>query len=170
MPKKIRPVRIEGNLAYVPLTQGYVAVIDASDAALISDWNWHVRPDGGNMYASRNIPKNEDGKRRSISMHREIMGVPVGYEVDHIDRCGLNNVRSNLRLATKSQNQCNRKVSKLSVSGVKGVAKTRSGSWRARISKDGVRLFIGYFKTLDEATDAYRRASENLHGQYGRRT
>jgi len=28
--KQIRPIRVEGNIAYVPLTKGYVAVIDAA--------------------------------------------------------------------------------------------------------------------------------------------
>jgi hypothetical protein len=42
-------------------------------------------------------------------MHNFIFGeVPEGYTVDHIDRNGLNNQKSNLRLATKSEQERNK--------------------------------------------------------------
>ena len=45
-----------------------------------------------------------------ILMHRFILGVPNGQIIDHIDRNGLNNQKSNLRLCTKSQNNFNSKI------------------------------------------------------------
>jgi len=169
MPKKIRPIRIEGNIAYVPLTQGYEAIIDVTDVDIVSGVNWYVRRDGGQVYAGCNIPKNESGKRGHISMHRLIMGNPQQMEVDHRDANGINNRRGNLRVASKSQNQANRKTSKLNISGFKGVSPyKRDGTWHARISKDGKRFCLGYYKTPEEAHLAYINASREMHGSFGR--
>lgn len=169
MPKKIKPIRIEGNIAYVPLTQGYEAIVDMSDIHLISGVNWHARRDGCLVYAGCNLPKNGSGKRGYISMHRLIMGSPINMEVDHRDRNGINNRKCNLRIASKSQNQANRKTSQLNISGFKGVSPCkRNGTWHARISKGGKRFSLGYYKTPEEAHLAYINASREMHGSFGR--
>lgn len=44
-PKPPRPLRFEGDVAFVPLTRGYEAKIDAEDAHLV-DWRvWWARLD-----------------------------------------------------------------------------------------------------------------------------
>ena len=169
MPKKIRPVRVEGQLAYVPLTMGYIATIDVSDVQIVADVNWHVRIDGARFYAACNLPKDGNGRRGSIYMHRLLMGSPTLMEVDHIDRNGLNNTRQNLRVVTRAQNQSNRKTSSLSQSGMKGVSPHgKNGTWKARISVNGKRICLGYYRTPDEAYASYCKASAELHGQHGR--
>lgn len=37
-----RPIRIEGDVAYVPLTQGYTAIIDAGDVPLVEGRSWQA--------------------------------------------------------------------------------------------------------------------------------
>ena len=39
---KPRPIRIEGDVAYVPLTKGYEAIIDVEDVPLVEGRNWHA--------------------------------------------------------------------------------------------------------------------------------
>lgn len=169
MPKRVRTIRIEGNLAFVPLTKGYEAVIDACDASLVAAWNWHARTDTNTVYAARNIEKDASGLRGAISMHRQISNNPDGMEVDHWDGDGLNNRRINLRIATKSENQRNRKTSTLSQTGLKGVSPyNRNGTWHARISINGKRISLGYYKTPEEAHSAYCNASAEMHGEFGR--
>lgn len=169
MAKRVRDIRIDGKLAFVPLTKGYEAVIDADDVPLVSGWNWHARIDKNTVYASRNRETDADGRRGAISMHRQISCSPDGMEVDHRDGDGLNNRRMNLRVATKSQNQSNRKTSILSQTGLKGVTPyKRDGTWHARISLNGRRISLGYYKTPEDAHSAYCNASAKLHGEFGR--
>jgi hypothetical protein len=166
MIKPIRPIRIEGNVAYIPLTQGYEAIIDADDMHLVDKWNWHSRASGCKVYAVRN---NYMKTPKFIRMHRLIMRDPVGFEIDHIDGNGLNNSKSNLRLATRSQNMMNRCGVDGASSEMKGVSwHAARGMWRARIKIDQKEIHIGMFDTEAEAFAAYKRAAENLHGRYAR--
>lgn len=172
--KRIRPIRVEGNIAYVPLTQGYQAIIDAADVPLVEGFNWHVlverRRDQSvkSIYAVRNFVPDE-GKRRSAYMHRFLMPLPKGLQVDHIDGDGLNNRRANLRSATNSQNQHNQRLRYGNTSGIKGVSwMKRDRRWKAEIRVDGRRQYLGYFTDPNEAAAAYADASAKLHGQFGR--
>lgn len=93
-------------------------------------------------------------------MHNLIMG-QLG--VDHRDHNGLNNKRSNLRVATNGQNQANRRTS----AQYRGIFKDRSGKWVARIRQPvGKREYLGYFSDPEEAARAYDRAAVRIHGEF----
>lgn len=163
---KLKPIRIEGSLAYVPLTQGYEAVIDAADAHLVASWNWYAIKDGNTVYAQRSVAT---GERRTVRMHRVLMGDPTGLLVDHRDGNGLNNIRENLRLATYQQNNHNARLSKRNTSGLKGVSWSKAnGKWFAQIRLAGRQRNLGYFQTPEAAHVAYCKASSALHGEFGR--
>ena len=96
--------------------------------------------------------------------HRVIYFLNTGVDpeektVDHEDGNGLNNKISNLRLATLSQNQDNRKKNKNNTSGVTGVLWVKSKKWKAQIYKDCSRIYLGLFDNKDEAV-AVRIAAE----------
>lgn len=173
MPRKVRPLRFDGDIAYVPLTQGYEAIIDAEDAPLVCAWNWCARlsrrPDGSisKVYAKRKATVN--GQAIALEMHRVIAATPDGMETDHRDGDGLNNRKSNLRNASVMQNRQNCKTRVDNRSGVKGVhwCETRQ-RWLARIKTFGRSKYLGAFMNLDEAAGAYRRASVEMHGEFGR--
>jgi len=173
--KAIRPIRIEGNVAFVPLTQGYEAVIDAADVPLVEGRNWfaHVRRRPDNeiwaVYAASNKEGPRSSKRGCILMHRIIADTGDGLDADHRDRDGLNNRRENLRNATRAQNRHNSRVRVDSESGVKGVSWDKSrGAWSARIKVGGKLVYLGRFADIDAAADAYAKASRKLHGEFGR--
>jgi hypothetical protein len=159
----VRSIRIEGNIAYVPLTKGYEAIIDAADAEIVGQFNWHVICHPTVIYAARNIGKSV------IALHRVLIGPPLGFQVDHIDGNGLNNIRSNLRLATPSQNTCNSRRNRLNTSGFKGVRReTGRDRWRAQIQVNKIKMDLGMFESPEAAYAAYCAASERFHGEYGR--
>jgi hypothetical protein len=168
MPRKIRQIRIEGNIAYVPLTQGYEAVIDAADALSIGRYNWKVRVEKHTAYAQRGVNLSRFGKGwKTVLMHREILQAAHGFEVDHISGDGLDNRRENLRAATKSENVINGRLRAVNKAGLKG-ASPRNGRWVAQIRHGGKQLWLGMFDTPEAAHAAYCEASARLHGEFGR--
>ena len=167
MTKIIRPILICGDVAYVPLTQGYEAIIDAADVPLVCGFNWHACPAPGTLYANRtDYSKNN---QVTVAMHRIIMSQPKGLMIDHQDGNGLNNRRNNLRLATSSQNNCNSRIRIDNTSGLKGIFLVKkTGKWRARITVNKKENHLGYFLSKKEAYAAYCAASDKYHGEFGR--
>ncbi len=163
-PRAIRPIRVEGNIAYVTLTKGHEAVIDAADAAMVAAYNWFAVTKRSGVYAAR---RGEQG--RTVYLHRQLSGPPDGMLVDHINGVTLDNRRCNLRFATPSQNQHNQKRSRANRSGLKGAhwASSRK-KWAATIAIGGKRVWLGYYETPEEAHMAYRSASLEVHGRFGR--
>ena len=158
---------VEGAIAFIRMSGGHVAKIDACDLAVASAFGWAAMVKPRTVYAYRTERVGE--KKRTIYLHRVIMGVPQGLQVDHVDGDGLNNCRSNLRLATESQNQCNRRLQQNNASGFKGVYwDAKRGKWRSEIRKLGKKLHLGRFDTPQEAHHAYSAASAELHGEFGR--
>lgn len=172
--KQPRPIRIEGDVAYVPLTQGYEAVIDASDVPFVQGHNWFARKawkrngELRTVYAMRNSAR-ERGRQRTIMMHKVLLGVERSVEVDLRDGDGLNNRRGNLRPATRAQNQHNRRLGVDNTSGFKGVYWDRNAQrWRAQICASGHQKHLGCFDSREAAASAYASASAKLHGEFGR--
>jgi hypothetical protein len=168
MPKAARPIRIDGDLAYVTLTKGLVAVIDAADVPLVDGVNWCASGPAEAVYAARSSGR-VNGRQEFILMHRLLVGTAAGLHTDHIDGNGLNNRRSNLRQATPSENACNRGISKRNSSGAKGVCFAKdTGKWQAAIRVAGILMYLGQFKCRTGAALAYAKASKQMHGQFGR--
>lgn len=170
---RIRPIRIEGNIAYVPLTQGYEAIIDAENVPLVNGVNWCAdvaRRKDGSIRCVYAIGLDSSGcKPRRVKLHRVLMGEPVGFEVDHCDGNGLMNRRKNLRVATKSQNQHNQRLGVANASGAKGVSwYKRHNKWQAHITLNGKQKYLGLFQTIEAAAEAYAKASKEMHGSFGR--
>lgn len=170
--KQVRKIIVDedAGVAFVPLTRGHTAVIDASDAELIGRWNW-----SSDICKSRRTPyaKRTEGTRndaRCVFLHRflwEAWGNDPAPQMDHIDGDGLNNRRSNLRAATIQQNAANRVYR--SASGRKGVSFRRdTGRWIARIGANGFDRHLGTFDTADEAAAAYARAAQEHYGEFAR--
>jgi hypothetical protein len=162
-----RLIRIEGDVAYVTLTKGHTAVIDAVDVPLVKGLYWCAKVEGNTAYAARNDRSN--GKNRMVRMHRVLLDAPDNMEVDHIDGDGLNNRRSNLRLATHTDNMRNRRTQKNNQSGIKGVSRSRR-SWIAQIRVNGKNRYLGTFPTAESAHAAYAAAAKELHGKFARLT
>lgn len=164
---KIRQIRTEGDVAYIPLTRGYEAIIDIEDLPLVAGFNWLSLKSRHHVYAGRNEGPKE--ARKLILLHRLLLKPPLGFVVDHIDSNGLNNRRNNLRIATRSQNCQNSKIPTRNTSGYKGVSwNTRDEKWRSAIVVNKKLIFLGNFDCKHDAYLAYCEASNKYHGEFGR--
>jgi 5-methylcytosine-specific restriction endonuclease McrA len=90
------------------------------------------------------------------------------HEIDHIDGNPSNNAISNLRAATRTENNRNTGIRSNNKLGAKGVLKHSDGRFRARIMVDRKTIHLGLFDTIEEAASAYAAASERYHGSFGR--
>ena len=164
-----REIDVVGDFARVPLSKGRVSIIDAADVGLVAGRKWCALTSREKCYAVTNPPMKNGRRGGLIAMHRFIIGAPEGLEVDHINGDGLDNRRANLRLATTSQNQANRPVQRNNKLGVKGViyaphAKNRP--YAAVIRVAGKQKWIGRFATVEEASDAFQKASREAFGDF----
>jgi hypothetical protein len=165
--RQIRPIRVYGQVAYVPLTKGFTAIVSAEDAYLVGRYNWSALKGRGTVYAVRS--ERVAGKNRTVYMHRAVLSASPWLDVDHIDGDGLNNTRQNLREATRSENSRNRGVMTKNSTGLKGVYENPSGrSWCAKIRLYGKGYYLGSYSTPQEAHAAYAKACADLHGKFGR--
>jgi hypothetical protein len=93
--------------------------------------------------------------------------IPDGILLDHkcFNPACVN--PAHLRLATKSQNNCNQFRRKDNTSGFKGVSFYRqTQKWKAQIQVNGKKIALGYFSTPEAAYAAFCEASHRLHGAF----
>lgn len=147
---------------------GLVALVDEQDADEVLPYRWTVlcQPPYRRFYAATNV---QQGKSL-LRMHRLILGIDdPRVEVDHIDGNGLNNVRSNLRIATRLQNARNLSRRSDNTSGFKGVSwRAKKGDWRAYIVCNGRQSHLGCFDNAEDAARAYDRAALERFGPFAR--
>jgi hypothetical protein len=154
------------NVKQIALTKGQFALVDASNFDALNQVKWYATPHGRTFYAVHGF--NQNGKTKHIFMHRLILGTPPGIRTDHADGNGLNNTRTNLRIATASQNVANkRKWLKPTSSQFKGVGWNK-GKWRAYLQCDGRFIHLGLFDTEHDAALAYNSAALQLFGEFAK--
>lgn len=160
--------RIEGDIAYIPLSRGLEAIIDLADLHLVKDRIWHAETaaHGLTYYAVSNRKEGEGPGK--VRMHRLLMDAPDELEVDHRDRNGIHNRRHNLRLATPAQNKANVGVRSHNGTGFKGVARDkRTCRFYARINiGNGKVKYLGVFASAEMAYEAYQKAAREYHGDF----
>jgi len=158
---------IGDTMKHIPLTQGKFAIVDDIDFEWLSKYKWCAYKGGNTFYASRLYYR--DGKRTTISMHREILGLKHDdpRQTDHQNRNGLHNWRDNLRACNTSQNKQNGNPYRKSSSKYKGVSWHKGHcKWHAYIKADGHLIWLGYFTTEIEAAQAYDTAAKEYFKEF----
>ena len=144
----------------IALTKQKVTIVDDEDYEFLTQWRWQFHSQG---YASRNI------KPKTIWMHRLILKTPEGYETDHINGNKLDNRKQNLRIATHAQNNRRKGLQKSNKWGYKGITKVNQKSgekWFARLWFNNKSIWLGGYKTKEEAASAYNKGAKKYHKKF----
>ncbi len=159
-PESVRPA----DAVEIALSQNKVAWVSPEDYVVLAKYAWWSQEHHGRCYAHRTEYIGGEGyKQVNIPMHRQIMAAPEGMTVDHVDRNGLNNHRSNLRLLTDADNKRNcRRLGKSVFRGVYPSA--TAGKWCARYSDKNKTVYLGTFENEQAAALGYNKAVQERFG------
>ena len=132
-----------------------VAIVDADDYDRLAQHRWH-------LHAGRYVARFSK-QHRLILMHREILDAPESHQVDHISRDGLDNRKTNLRIATAAENLQNKSSYRGSSSAYRGVHwDAKEGKWCAQVRVGGRKVFRRWFTDEEQAALAVAEARQRL--------
>ena len=139
-----------------------IALVDDEDYARVSGYKWNAKVISNRVYSiTTYIKLVHQPTLANVIMQR------YGVQFDHIDRNGLNNSKSYLRVVTQSENCLNRSKSTNCSSKYKGVCWCKFGrNWKAYITRYGKRIYLGRFKDEEAATKAFDAKAKELHGEF----
>src|SRR4029077_10565367 len=163
-------IRRHKSVIWMKLKGGLETCLDKKGYRLVSMYRWYAIRGRHTWYvrADYSLP---NGRRLRLSMHRLIVGQRTSKQIDHEDKNGLNNRRSNLRKATPSQNQANRGKKAGTTKNYKGVYNTKrrlAKPWMAYLAINYKLKNLGYYSTEREAAIAYNNAAKKYFGDFAR--
>ncbi|MHC4659150.1 MAG: HNH endonuclease [Planctomycetota bacterium] len=152
----------------IPLTKGKYAIVDPEDYTKLSKHKWQASSNPLKCYAQR-TGSGKKGRNITVIMHREILKVPKGIYVDHINHNPLDNRKANLRAATAGQSCQNRRkcTTRITQSKYKGLVwRANRKRWEVRLRANNKIRFLGSFENEIDAARAYDRAAKEYHGEF----
>lgn len=157
--------KLRSLVCYDPSTGLFVAKIDTHKG------RWKAGRKVGNLQSMGYLAISIEGK--TYLAHRLAWLYMTGkwpkHLIDHKDRDKRNNRWENLREATVSLNQANRKVGNQSRTGTKGVSRCKAtGKFRADITVNRKRKNLGRYNSVEEAQAAYLAAATDHFGEFAR--
>lgn len=163
--KKYNTYDISGEYGIGYTSKGEEFWFDLEDYDLIKDYSWHI--DKGGYVCTSGY---SNGKNNHKKLHRLVMNcIDVDCDIDHKHgkETRYDNRKSNLRIATRSQNNMNKGIRSDNTSGVTGVIWYKNkNKWRAEIFVDNNCISLGYYKKLEDAVKARKDAEEKYFGEF----
>lgn len=147
----------------IPLTQGKIALVDDEDYETVNQYKWFAMAVRRKNVVRYWYAATKFG-RKNVSMHRLLMGID-GPLVDHKNHDTLDNRRSNLRHATRAQNNQNQRLSTRNKSGYKGVI-WHKNRWEVYLRLNGQSRFVGSSTNKEEAAEIYNHHALLHYGEF----
>ncbi|MBW2965699.1 HNH endonuclease [Candidatus Woesearchaeota archaeon] len=157
-----RKILTKDDHALIPLNQNKFAIIDIDDIDKVKNYTWNIV---GNDYVR--TAKSIKGKRITMLLHRYIMGLKKGdnVDIDHINRNSLDCRKANMRLCNKGENRRNSIGKKDSTSEYKGLSKVELSNetkWAVQING----FYVGRYKDEKEAAIAADILSRHFYQDF----
>lgn len=146
-------IRVKGDYAEVDVYDKQANVqqtfiIDTEDIPIVAKYKW-----GAKYYKQDKlwyVACIDNKTRKHIYLHHLLMGFPT-ETIDHINGNTLDNRKCNLRIATKSIQSINQKKIENTITGIKGVRKTKNG-FAAYLGWEGKVYYSKIFDSIAEAS------------------
>lgn len=161
--KKYNTYNLSGEYGVGYTSKGEEFYFDLEYYDKIKDYCWSF--DSNGYLVTSEIGNN----KKKIKMHRLIIDCPNEFDVDHKHgkETRNDNRKSNLRIATSSQNMMNRSLGKRNKTGIVGVSWTTTfNKWLANIMLNGKNIHLGYFDKFEDAVKARKQAEEKYFGEW----
>lgn len=150
-PIRERAVYSDGALVWLSHGRGHAKGDQVGSTDKRSGYRFAREPDGTKQYLHRLIWEMHFGP------------IKADKEIDHINGNRSDNRIENLRLVTRSLNLKNKRVLRSNATGHRGVTKTSTGNFVARLYDQGKTIRLGIFQTAESAGMARKQAEP----QYG---
>jgi len=152
----------------IKLTQGKHAMVDDEDYHWLSQRKWYAVK----VSHAGTSPTWYAKRWPNLYMHQAIsirMGFRSAKGNDHADGNGLNNQRFNIRKASYTQQNGNRRKESGCRSKFKGVYWRKDrGHWVARLRHKWTSYYLGSFVEEELAARAYDNAARKIFGSFAR--
>lgn len=167
MPVKPRPLpsleKLQEAFRYDP-ESGAIYALTSATSRVTGERCDRVRNSYRQVYLA---PKLLRAHRVAWKLH---CGVdPIGY-IDHINGDKTDNRICNLRESSHAENCSNRPLRKDNSTGHIGVTRRSEHKWRAYVTKNGKRIWLGDFNSPELAAKAAEGARKAHHGQFAKLT
>ena len=154
--------KLKSSLSYNPETGEFKRISPKFGNASKTDFVGRIIDSGYLVISIGNVRYR--AHRIAWKMH---YGVEPDSFIDHINQDKADNRIDNLRSADKSQNMMNRPAQKNNKLGVKGVHwDNKNKRYIAQIKTPDGRKWLGRFKDVESASNAYVKASKTYHGEF----
>lgn len=161
--------KVVGDITYIYLTHGKVAVIDTEDYPKVKDCRWCAVLEDRYWYVRTIGRKTSAFPRKNMYLHRLITDADPGSVVDHKNFDTMDNRKANLRIVTHAENTNHvspvpRKNSTTGIPNVAPIVDYVNGrpyySYKVAVQRYGRKLVAKFPQTPEGLARAIAKAEE----------